>query len=738
MSFGYRGRAIGRGARDALGKAYGRRTLGIWDAKWHRLSDQARFYFLNVVKGPAKNRKVSSTSTTYSVVVDRFPPHILEELRAAGFVEIQAARGRAFTDRVIACDGLYDFAVRVRALQRLHPLRADQPSELRKYVDYVFQKYPLLERLGGVLRQAGIVDEFRLDDILERYVTHGRWPGWVAKAVAAPLAVRVLNVIHEAGGPLPLAELPGRIQGVDPDDIRLVVDNLVSHLALVEDLDPKTWDVLVGFLPKVREELVRAGQPRDRPSLSVCEHPKEARPDGSAIVNDLRAVLFEIASEPPSLRQDHSLFQKQVERFRASLEPLAGWLNQVLRWSNEWRLSQAIAWARALRLVEEVLAGKTTRLHLTSKGQTWLASGLEEQCDALYTLLRPLAEQDEPYSPTLEFLYRSLDPFSGLGAADMRFLGEHVTVLRKVAGKRSPYYWDARAEDYQALRTSLDRALSGLKPGVFYRLDSVESHLAFGEHNPLNCGLDPDQVVVFWHTRQVPALEDQREEAGRLLIDSLLRRRLIPLGCVRVAIDEENVLCIAREPRCDAYFGRKLARPGQAPASEVAARVVVQPDFSVIVIGLNPATAADLAPFCERASQRGSPGALVLRITRESVVKAVSHGLEPAEIVDRLRRHASNEVPANVLREVREWSAWVRQVTSSTLAVLRCPDRDTADRVMGALKRQAERVNDTLVAIDQKTLTAAERSKLRSHGIIVRGDPETPEDRSKGKRRRRR
>ena len=102
----------------------------------------------------------------------------------------------------------------------------------------------------------------------------------------------------------------------------------------------------------------------------------------------------------------------------------------------------------------------------------------------------------------------------------------------------------------------------------------------------------------------------------------------------------------------------------------------------------------------------------------------------------RLQRHASNEVPANVLREVRDWSQWVRQVTSSTLTVLRCPDRDTADRVMGALKRQAERINDTLVAIDQKKLTATERNKLRSHGIIIQGDSEARESKPKARRKR--
>src|SRR4051794_38604207 len=118
MSFGYRGRAIERGSRDSSEKAYGRRGLAAWDARWHRLSAQARYFFLNVVKGPARIRKGSSALTSYRVAVDRFPPHVLAELRDAGFVEIEAARSRAFSDRVIACDGLYDFATRVRSLQR--------------------------------------------------------------------------------------------------------------------------------------------------------------------------------------------------------------------------------------------------------------------------------------------------------------------------------------------------------------------------------------------------------------------------------------------------------------------------------------------------------------------------------------------------------------------------------------------------------------------------------------------
>ena len=70
------------------------------------------------------------------------------------------------------------------------------------------------------------------------------------------------------------------------------------------------------------------------------------------------------------------------------------------------------------------------------------------------------------------------------------------------------------------------------------------------------------------------------------------------------------------------------------------------------------------------------------------------------------------------MHEVRDWSNWVRRVSPATLIVLRCPDPATAARVLGALKQHAARLNDTLVAIDQK-LTAAERNKLRTHGIIT-------------------
>jgi hypothetical protein len=734
MRYGSWGPLKERETRGFDERAYRRQALAAWDAKWHELSVQARYYFLNVVKGPAKSQNVGSTPP--SVVIDRFPLHIMEELTSAGFVAVLPARSQASTERVIGCDPVYDFAARIRSLPRYHLLAADQPSELVKYANHAFFPYPLTEVLSSVLRKAEIDDHARLEDLLERYVAHHRWPGWVARALKDPLAERILDVFRQAAGPIPMAELPGRVGGSNPDQVRSVVDKLIAHLALVEDLQPGTWELMVGFLPSVREELIRASQPRRRPPLVICQRPAEIGPEAGALVNDVRALLLEVASDPPRLRQDHALFQKESERFQPLLETLPAWLLQALKWSDEGRLTQALAWARALQLVKEVPEGKGIRLHLTAKGHRWLTSGLGEQYAGIYDLLRTFPTLNDLYSLEQRAFFSGPALFGDVGPGDMRFLGEPVAARTVEKGKRPARYWEAKPEDLQALRASLDQALAVLELGVFYRLDSVIAHLVFAEHNPLNLGRAPAEVAVYWHERSVPPLEEQREEAGRLLIEGFVRRRLIPLGGLRAAIDGEGRLCIARQSRYDAYFGREVAQPGPAPTAELAARVVVQPDFSVMVIGPNPAPAAELAPFCERTTRGGGLGAMVLKITRDSVVKAVSHGMKPAEITARLQRHASNAVPANVLRQVQDWSNWVRQVTASTLTVLRCPDRDTADRVMGAMKRQAERVNDTLVALDRKKLTAAERQKLLGHGILVQAEPGAQERPAKARKRR--
>jgi hypothetical protein len=142
----------------------------------------------------------------------------------------------------------------------------------------------------------------------------------------------------------------------------------------------------------------------------------------------------------------------------------------------------------------------------------------------------------------------------------------------------------------------------------------------------------------------------------------------------------------------------------------------------VIIIGLNPAPAADLLPFCERVRGRASMGSLTFRITRESVLKGLAAGLPPDQVLARLEKHASTPLPKNVATEVRDWCNWVRRVAPSQATLLRCPDRAAADRVAGALGKHGERLSDTVVALAPDALNAALRQKLQGQGILLDGE----------------
>ena len=572
--------------------------------------------------------------------------------------------------------------------------------------------------LQGVIRSAGIPNVVSIRDILGRFVVSHGWPGWVAGSLATPIAERILGILRDADGPVQTAELPDKLPDVDSDTLQSDLNSLIARLAVFEDIDPLSLDLVVGLLPAVRESMGKSSLPRQRPPLVVTDRPEAVGPAGSMIVDDLRAFLLEIASDPPRLRKDDALFQNEVDRFLEAMAALPSWMNDALELSPEKRVSRASDWARGLGLIRK-RSGKQRWLELTPAGNQWLASDLSAQFAAVYEVLRPVLSERGTYESHGEY-FPGIDSLQAYGRGDHRFLGAHVIAMKKRPGKVNHYVLCGPA-DYQALRDSIDRSFAALPPGGFHRLDSVVEHLVFGEHNPLLLGLGQEGVVVFESGGAVPPVAECLEEAARNLLRALISNRLIPLGCLQTAIDREGWIYVARKPRFDTYFGRELASSELAGQHAEQSRVVVQPDFSIVIIGPNPAPAAELAPFCEREKRGAGHGAIALKLTRESVVRAVARGLKPEEIGERLQCLASNEVSSNVLRQVSDWCGWVRRVRSSTVTVVQCPDAETADRVLAVMKRQAERVNETMVAIHQQKLTATDLNKLRDQGIILEG-----------------
>src|SRR4051812_30050528 len=127
-------------------KAFERAALPPWDSRWHALSVAARAHFLDKVKAPARpgGYRPSAPST-------RFPAQVLDELAAAGFVEVQTRGARA--DVVIAEEAV-PFAIRLRAVRRYRLLADGGEPEVVKYTAYCFVNQGLQREVEKVLQAA--------------------------------------------------------------------------------------------------------------------------------------------------------------------------------------------------------------------------------------------------------------------------------------------------------------------------------------------------------------------------------------------------------------------------------------------------------------------------------------------------------------------------------------------------------------------------------------------------------
>jgi hypothetical protein len=675
-------------------KAWKRADLAIWDEHWHRLSRPARRYLLDSVRTVSHPAGALAINALASV-----PRPVFSELQAAGLVSVEEA---GQPDCFVVTTAALGWLARLRALRRFS-LLSEQPSQFDRYISHAFASFELGQVIADIVEKQTGIGRYRLaGDPFELFVRRQRWPEWVADYLAGPLARPLIEAIEKAGAPVPLPRLADLLPGADATAVRAALDGLVNHLALFEDLHPETLDIVVGLLPEVARAR-RKARLEPAPRLEPCQ-PADLAPEAGIEVPDLRTVLLEIAGARPRLRQDGSLFQKEQERFVAALDPLPAWL---LSGSDEetrqQRMHTALRWAHQMQLVQAVKSpDRAVVLDLTQRGREWLA-----------------LEREAQYAPLFEELREASQPRMYPGPADATFLGSAVHAVVARDDPRPALYTPFRplpAEEKRPLREALYALFAGLPHGIFFPVDAFLHFAGHGPRNPLLLGRSPAEVVVRVDERLVPPLEEHLRDAARVLLHDFLACRLIGLGCVQMARDARGKPLLTCLPRLDAYFGKVTIAPTPAPA---ATRVVVQPDFTVVVIGLDPAPIADLAPFCDRVRGSATQGSLTFRLSRASLFRGLAGGLKHDDVLARLHKHASNDLPGNVLTEVQTWCCQARTVDVAPATLVTCPDADTAGRVVAVLGKRAQRVGERVVALDTEGITPGVRQKLQAEGILL-------------------
>jgi hypothetical protein len=233
-----------------------------------------------------------------------------------------------------------------------------------------------------------------------------------------------------------------------------------------------------------------------------------------------------------------------------------------------------------------------------------------------------------------------------------------------------------------------------------------------------------------------PLSEEGLERLWIAGLERIFQEVLLPFGGVKTGLAHEGGLTIELTSAGRYVLGLASELVLDVPAPEGgAAPVRVQPDFEVVFVASHPSLEAAIGRFAER---RGTGVGVLFRITRDSIVSAAQAGLGADEVLATLARASPAPIPANVEHEIRAWSGRCRRVALEAVQLLRCPDADTAARVLATVGAgKLESLSDTVLALLDPTQRAAIVRQCRKAGLFLtsRAD-EAPETPRRGRRSR--
>ena len=436
----------------------------------------------------------------------------------------------------------------------------------------------------------------------------------------------------------------------------------------------------VGFDEGMRPMLGLLPAVRERLARAPCAAPERVDPEVSICttwgIDDVVQLLV-FCSEPRRLRAaDRQLFAKAQGELAALLAPLPAWLSgEDLR---ELRVDRARETAQEQELVRIARdRSGSFALELADRGRSWLALAPAERARRFLEPLRVCAV-DVP----LELFDEEDHEGSPLAAA--------------FASLEGPVFLDD-----------------------FLRFQSETA-------NPLlQREREPSRAYG-----TLPMTEEMLEERWADQLLRFIQLALVPFGGARPGMrGERSTFELTDVGRYLLGLTETLAWP--EPEEQVA--ILVQPDFEIVFLAPNPALEASITRFAERIGQ--GVGAL-FRLTRSSVQSAVRAGLTSSEILATLREVGKAALPDNVEHEIEGWCSSSIQLAWQPAQLLRCPDEETAARVLSAARGKLEALSPTVLALADEKQCNAIANACRKQGVFL--DPLVKARARKPKQRRRR
>jgi len=548
------------------------------------------------------------------------------------------------------------------------PLRAVVPEELGDALAEVLNLDTREPALMVSLRRylAGLSPEERAQlagqepapaDLVERLAR----PGAVEERLAAlpgPAMQRAVRLaLDDHAGILPLERFPSL--GLD-----------------IEDVDSPAWrEALEGHLLGTfgHLSLLEHGVGDDRECLVVYQELVQAcaaaRAEADAALDhvyacgidfltDVSAVVGFVRANPCKLTAAGRFFKGA----RNELLPLTA-LRTTFFMDEETLLAFRLTVARALEFVEIRHDG---RLHAAHASQEWERRPLVEQCRALLDVLLKLGES----------------------AATQPHFRPLAEAARDLLLEMEPGVWFPT-------NAFLSRILSRYLTGLLARGPAQAQGASSAEMSDWRYPRPSDTMGGLASSVREPLLQ-----------------ALNYAGVVDIGRRSDQSFVAATELAAAVLGDAALPEPG-------GPLLLVNPDFEVILFpeAGHLHLLHRLCAFCDRAK---SEVTLHLRITRESIQRAVLQGHNAEDILAALRDHSRAAVSQNIDYSIRNWAGGVHPAEIQTLHVLELPSAEALDaaihhpEIAPAVLR---RLSPTAVALRVPQLDPKAEDALKDLGI---------------------
>lgn len=535
------------------------------------------------------------------------------------------------------------------------------------------------------------------------------WERLLTPAVHADL-VHLVGEMARTGSPAPFSSL---FEDLPKQRIRvraLALQAAFRYLILFPRLERESVQFEVGLAPVVATGLTRSAPPAPTPAA------EDVAPAPAFLIADMIGVLLDAASGEARVKANSAeLYQKTSERMCSALSPLPPPVDALERVEDNPRIDRALWSLQALELViVERMANNRRLLVPTDAGRAWLGSTRVERLRMVVDPLRGPVDIDEEFVP--EMGWHSHESARRIAP----LVSQHDMPLYAVEGT------ELVAEIRAALATLPTEGAVAFKDWIH--------HQAYAANPLTGTGPGGHQFKSSGYAWAQTSVE-QREDAWTDILFSAVAHGLMPIGGVALG-GEKDAPLIALTP-VGRYVIREADELELPPEAARSGRILVQPNFDVVFLGPDPEHEALLAPFAERV---GHGVGTLFHLTREAAMRAASAGLAHEEALERLRSANRDRLPDNVERSLRDWFARVRLVEAEHALVLRCPDEETAARIVAVGGAKVVRLGPLVVEFEDTDQLRRLRKKLEKEGIVVGrlAAADVPSRPSRPRRRRRR